>query len=56
MRIAVTWRQSDRRLRLALEPGSKMLAPMRRTIEVSVAGEKASKPIVFDGKPVEVRL
>ena len=56
MRIAMTWRNADRRLRLALEPGSRMLAPNRRAIEVTVAGEKTSKSIVFEGKPVEVRL
>ena len=56
MRIAMAWRNRDRRLTLALEPGSRMLQPTRRTIEVTVAGEKTSKSIVFEGKPVEVRL
>jgi alpha-glucosidase (family GH31 glycosyl hydrolase) len=56
MRIAMSWRNRDRRLTLALEPGSRMLQPTRRAIEVTVAGEKTSKSIVFEGKPVEVRL
>jgi alpha-glucosidase (family GH31 glycosyl hydrolase) len=56
MRLAVTWRDRERRLSLALAPGSRMLPPMRRSIEVRLAGDKAGKSITFDGKPVEVRL
>jgi alpha-glucosidase (family GH31 glycosyl hydrolase) len=56
MRLAMTWRDRERRLSLALAPGSRMLPPMRRAIDVRLAGDKTGKSIVFDGKPLEVRL
>jgi alpha-glucosidase (family GH31 glycosyl hydrolase) len=55
-RVTTRWRDTARRLTLALAPGSRMLPPGRRSIEVMLAGQKAGKPITFDGKPVEVRL
>ena len=56
MRIAVTWRDAGRRLTLTLAPGSRMLPPGSRDIEVVMAGQTAGKPVTFNGKPVEVRL
>ena len=56
MRIAVTWRDAGRRLTLTLTPGSRMLPPGSRDIEVVLAGQTAGKPVTFRGKPVEVRL
>jgi alpha-glucosidase (family GH31 glycosyl hydrolase) len=56
MRIAVAWRDEGRRLTLTLAPGSRMLPPGTRNIEVVIAGQTAGKPVRFNGKPVEVRL
>ena len=56
MRIAVTWQDAARRLTLTLAPGSRMLPPGNRTIEVVLAGQTAGKTVTFNGKPVEVRL
>ncbi len=56
MRIAMTWQDAGRRLTLTLAPGSRMLPPGSRNIEVVLAGQTAGKPVTFSGKPVEVRL
>ena len=56
MRIAATWRDAGRRLTLTLAPGSRMLPPGTRNIEVLLAGQTAGKTVRFNGKPVEVRL
>ena len=56
MGIDARWRDAERRLTLALASGSRMLAPTRRTIEVRIAGEKKAERIVFDGKPISLRL
>jgi len=56
MRVAMTWRDADRRLTLTLASGSRMLPPTSRSVEVVLAGQKAGKSIKFEGKPVEVRL
>ncbi len=55
MKVEMAWRNSDRRLRLALAKGSRMLPPASRTIEVRVAGEQKLTSVKFDGKPIEVR-
>ena len=56
MRIAVAWQDAGRRLSLTLAPGSRMLPPGTRNIEVVLAGQAAGKLVTFSGKPVEVRL
>jgi alpha-glucosidase (family GH31 glycosyl hydrolase) len=56
MRVEMTWRDSARRLSLRLAPGSKMLPPTARRIQVRVAGEQATKSIDFNGSPVGVTL
>jgi alpha-glucosidase/alpha-D-xyloside xylohydrolase len=56
MRLAMTWRDADRRLSLRLAPGSRMMGPAKRPIDVRVAGGKATRSVVFDGKPTDVRL
>src|SRR5262245_17678944 len=38
MRVVMEWRDATRRLTLRLAPGAKMLAPVKRPIEVRVAG------------------
>lgn len=54
MGIQMTWNDSRRVFRLHLAPGSHMLPPMRRNIEVNV--EQAMRQIVFEGHSVEVQL
>ena len=54
MRIEMGWRNAGRRLTLRLAAGSRMLPPMRRTFVVRVAGEKTTRAIVFEGRPVDV--
>jgi hypothetical protein len=56
MRIEMVWRDADRRLSLRLARGSRMLPPQTRQLDVRVAGEKGIKRVVFDGKPVDVKL
>jgi len=56
MGIAMAWADPTRRLTLRLAPGSKMLPPVRRNINVRVAGEKSTRQVVFEGRPVDVKL
>jgi alpha-glucosidase/alpha-D-xyloside xylohydrolase len=56
MGMDIAWSNSTRRLTLNLAPGSRMLSPARRNIDVRIAGEKTVKPVVFEGKTVDVRL
>jgi alpha-glucosidase (family GH31 glycosyl hydrolase) len=56
MRIDITWRDRDRHLTLQLASGSRMMPPTRRGFDVRVAGEKTTKTIVFEGKPIDIRL
>jgi alpha-glucosidase (family GH31 glycosyl hydrolase) len=55
MRIEARWDDAARRMRLALGPGSRMLPPGSREIEVVVAGSKDRRTVTFAGKQVEVR-
>jgi alpha-glucosidase len=56
MRIRLTWRDRDRRLSLALAPGSKMLVQSPRPIRVRLAGSGTSKTVSFTGRPLDVQL
>ncbi len=56
MRIEMQWRDAARRLTLRLAPGSRRLPPEKRPIEVRVAGEQTTRTVVFEGKPVEIRV
>ena len=56
MRINVAWNDRRRRLGMRLARGSRMLPPARRDVVVRVAGESASREVVFDGRPLEVKL
>jgi hypothetical protein len=56
MRLAMSWDDSSRRFSVRLAPGSRMRPPARRTLEVRLAGTTTSRPLVFDGKPVELLL
>lgn len=52
MGIAMTWNDEHRKLDMALAPGSRMLAPAPRTIEIDLQGLK--KMVHFDGRPASV--
>ncbi|MFZ0641171.1 MAG: TIM-barrel domain-containing protein [Candidatus Acidiferrales bacterium] len=54
MGIQMAWNDSQRALRLGLAPGSRMLAPLRRNVEVKV--DQATRSIVFEGRPMEVSM
>jgi len=56
MRIAMRWREADRQLSLRLAPGSRVLPPAKRPMEIRLAGSKDTRSVVFEGKPVTVRL
>ena len=56
MRVEMKWNDAARRLTLRLAPGSRMLPPSRRAIDVRVAGEKETRSVVFAGQPVVVNL
>jgi len=56
MKVQIIWNDRSRRLTLRLGEGSKMLPPLRRNIEVRVAGEKITHTIVFEGRPAEMQL
>jgi alpha-D-xyloside xylohydrolase len=56
MRMAMTWRDSNRTLFLRLAPGSRMLPPAKRSMQVRLAGSKDTKAVMFEGKPLHVKL
>jgi alpha-glucosidase/alpha-D-xyloside xylohydrolase len=56
MGIEMAWSDRVRRLTLRLSEGSRMRPPAKRPIEIRVAGESTSRRVVFDGRPIEVRL
>ena len=55
MGIQLTWNDSKRRLSLRLVNGSRMLAPLRRNIEVRIASEKVTRSGVFAGRSLEIQ-
>ena len=56
MRIVAAWEDADRRLSLRLGDGSRTREPMPRRIEVRLASETATRELMFDGSPVDIRL
>ena len=54
MGLRLEWRDKPRVLRLSLEPGSRMLPPSPRRIEVNVL--QTQKEIVFSGAPLDVHF
>jgi len=49
------WTDATRTLTLALAPGSRMLPPAKRPIDVRVTGSPTVRRVVFEGKPIEVQ-
>ncbi|MDH4197934.1 MAG: DUF5110 domain-containing protein, partial [Candidatus Aminicenantes bacterium] len=56
MRVEMDWRDAERRLTIRLTPGSRMRPPFKRPVEIRVAGERKTRSVVFDGRPLDVRL
>jgi alpha-glucosidase/alpha-D-xyloside xylohydrolase len=56
MGVRMTWNDRNRRLSLRLAETSKMLLPGRRTFDIRVVPNKSTRSIVFQGRPIEVRL
>jgi hypothetical protein len=56
MRLAMTWADATRRFTVRLAPGSRMRPPATRAMDVRIAGQKTSRRLVFEGKPLEVTL
>jgi alpha-glucosidase/alpha-D-xyloside xylohydrolase len=54
MRLVCRWTDRDRRLLLSLDPGSRMLPPLRRNIEVRLLPEDLRRSVVFEGQAVTV--
>jgi alpha-glucosidase/alpha-D-xyloside xylohydrolase len=56
MRMNIAWDDRQRRLSMGLANGSKMLAPMKRNVVVRVAGEAATRDVVFEGRSLTMKL
>jgi alpha-glucosidase/alpha-D-xyloside xylohydrolase len=54
MGIRMNWNDVQRTLTLTLAPGSRLLPPMRRNIEVKLL--EAKKDIAFDGSQIQLRF
>ena len=52
MGIAMTWNDTRRILELKLAPGSRMLSPSPRIIDIQLLGGK--RRTTFQGKPVSI--
>jgi alpha-glucosidase/alpha-D-xyloside xylohydrolase len=56
MRVNIAWNDRQRRLTMRLAQGAKMMAPQKRNFVIEIAGESARREVIFDGRPVDVRL
>ncbi|HWC19650.1 MAG TPA: TIM-barrel domain-containing protein, partial [Terriglobales bacterium] len=56
MKIGVRWTSPQRKLSVHLLPGSRMLPPLRRKLEVRIVPEKGTRTVEFAGHPLEVSL
>jgi alpha-glucosidase (family GH31 glycosyl hydrolase) len=56
MKVNIAWNDRQRRVTMRLAQGSKMMAPLKRPFVVEIRGETAKREIVFDGRPLDVRL
>ena len=56
MKLQSSWDEERKRLDLKLAPGSRLLGPSRRQIEVRLIPAGESRSIEFDGNPVSVEF
>jgi hypothetical protein len=54
MGLRLRWDDAQSTLTLSLEPGSRLLPPSQRSIEVELL--KMKKHVAFDGKQIDVRF
>jgi alpha-D-xyloside xylohydrolase len=54
--IRMEWMDAARRLTLRLAEGSRLRPPGRVVLEVRVAPDRATRQVVFEGAPLELRL
>jgi alpha-glucosidase/alpha-D-xyloside xylohydrolase len=54
MGIQMAWNDARQTLKLKLAPGSRMLPPLRRKLEVKLADK--TRNVEFDGNPLEISL
>jgi hypothetical protein len=52
MGIVMTWTESERKFRLRLAPGSRLLPPTPRAITIRLA--ESERRLEFGGRPIEV--
>jgi alpha-glucosidase/alpha-D-xyloside xylohydrolase len=53
-RVRFEWNEHNRNFRVLLEPGSTLLPPSPRTINLQIVSGGPSRSVVFDGKPLDV--
>jgi alpha-glucosidase/alpha-D-xyloside xylohydrolase len=56
MKLQMNWTDANRRLRLQIASGSRMLPPNHRPLEVRLAGQAKVQQRVFDGRSIEIPL
>jgi alpha-glucosidase/alpha-D-xyloside xylohydrolase len=56
MGIQMAWNDRGRRLTLRLAEGSRMVAPVRRKIEVRLVSENLTRATIFDGRTARVQF
>jgi alpha-glucosidase/alpha-D-xyloside xylohydrolase len=54
MRIEMQWKDSSRRLTLALASGSRIMKPGPIDIEIRLAGTEKTKRVLFHGQPLSI--
>lgn len=55
-RVNFAWNDSQRRLKIHLENGSRMRGSVKRNMVAQVAGESLTREVVFTGDPIELKL
>jgi alpha-glucosidase (family GH31 glycosyl hydrolase) len=53
-RVRFEWNEHSRHFRVLLEPGSTLLPPSPRRINLQIVSGGPSRSVVFDGKPLDV--
>ncbi len=56
MHVDIEWKDNQRQIHLNLRKGSRMLTPEKRKIQLRIAGEPTSRDIVFEGRPVSMKI
>lgn len=54
MRLRLDWNDPAQGLVIGLQPGSNMLPPLKRKIDIQIASEDLTRSVVFAGEPIHV--